>query len=74
MSSQDILDRDFPIVCERCGRRAAMPTADTTQTNENRLQIAVRCGECQHGWIVYEPNAPFKIRRKRDRRAVPRDN
>jgi len=39
---------------------------------EDRLQVAVRCGLCGHRWVHCEPNAPFKARRKNDRRAVPR--
>ena len=71
MSSKEIPSREFPIVCERCGERAAMPTAQAQPLDE-KVQLAVRCSICAHTWLVYTPNAPFTVRRKSDRRTAPR--
>ena len=73
MSSKETTDGVFPIVCERCGERAAIPVAERTQGDEPRAQHAVRCTACNHGWFVPAPNLPITLRRKPDRRATPRD-
>lgn len=71
MSSKENPNEAFPIVCEQCGQRTAMPNAQATPVDE-KLQLAVRCSACAHTWLVRAPNSPFTVRRKSDRRAVPR--
>ena len=73
MSSKETSDGVFPIACERCGELAAIPTAPRTHGDEQRAQHAMRCTVCNHGWFVLAQNPPLTLRRKPDRRTMPRD-
>jgi len=72
MSSKETSDEVLPIVCERCGKRAAVPTTQGTHGDEQRTQHTMRCDACQHSWFVPAPDWPITLRRKPDRRAMPR--
>ena len=40
----------FPMVCEKCQQKAAMPFMAGTTVEHYGIRVAVRCRECGHEW------------------------
>jgi DNA-directed RNA polymerase subunit RPC12/RpoP len=72
MSSDDLPEGAFPILCERCGHRAVVPVEDGTTLDEHELRLTVRCLVCSSRRLIRARNTLIALRPKMDRRATPR--
>ena len=72
MSSDDLPEGAFPILCECCGQRAVVPVEEGTTLDEHELRLAVRCVVCSARRLTRARNTLVALRLKVDRRAVPR--
>ena len=71
MSSDDLPDGAFPLVCESCGHRAVVPSAEGTTLDEHELRLAVRCVVCSSRRLTRARHTLIALRLKMDRRATP---
>lgn len=72
LSSDDLPEGAFPILCESCGRRAVVPIEDGTTLDEHELRLAVRCLVCRARRLTRARNTLVALRQKVDRRGTPR--
>jgi hypothetical protein len=72
LSSAELLERAFPILCESCGRKSVAPLADGTVVEQHELRLALRCVFCGARRYALVAQTAFAVRRKADRRAAPR--
>jgi ribosomal protein L37E len=63
----------MPIVCERCGHLELTRAAEAAQANDNTARRVGKCPACGHGWSVPTRSEQITVRRKPDRRRIPRD-
>ena len=72
LSSDDLPEGAFPVLCECCGHRAVVPVEEGTTLDEHELQLAVRCVVCSSRRLTRARNTLIALRLKVDRRAMPR--
>jgi hypothetical protein len=72
LSSRDLPDGEFPVVCLHCGYHGAIPTADGTSVGEHALHLAMQCVVCGERWLARALNVRIHLRPKMDRRKWPR--
>ena len=72
LSSDDLPEGAFPILCEGCGRRAVVPVKEGTTLDQYELRMAVRCAYCSSRRLTRARNMLIALRQKVDRRATPR--
>jgi DNA-directed RNA polymerase subunit RPC12/RpoP len=72
LSSDDLPEGAFPILCEYCGHRAVVPVAEGTTLDEHELRLTVRCVVCRSRRLTRARNTLIALRRKVDRRATSR--
>ena len=72
MSSDDLPDGTFPILCEVCGHRAVVPVEEGTTLDEHELRLTMRCVACSSRRLTRARQTLIALRLKVDRRATPR--
>ena len=57
----------FPLACEKCEKRSAMPTKAVT-VRGGGVNVDLRCNECGHEWQCHLPAALPAGQEKPERR------
>ena len=68
LSSKQMGDLVFPLVCEQCGASRVVPCADATMVAATYLMLAVSCDECGHREYIVATNCRVTLARRADRR------